>query len=92
MSGVVRRARKLGSVTIPANLRLFRRLEVVRRVALRTSNAFGMSIVVGARNFRVACRTRNGLLVDVLSMRLMTADAVSLRAVRNPNTGVTRHT
>jgi hypothetical protein len=92
MSGVVRRARKLGSMTIPANLWLFRRLEVMRRVTLRTSNAFSVGLIVGVRNFRVAGRTRNGFLVDILSMRLMTADAVSSCAVRNLNAGVTRHT
>ena len=92
MSGVVRRARELGGVTIPTNLRLFRRLEVMRRMTLRTSNAFGVSIVVGVRNFRVAGRAGNCLLLDVFSMRLMTANAVNSCAVRNLNTGVTRHT
>lgn len=86
MTRIVRGAREFSRMTGCTNLRLGGRLEIVRLMTARARKPFRMNRTVGACDLRVARRARDGFLIDVLSVRLVTTDAIGLPSMRNLDT------
>jgi hypothetical protein len=72
-------------MTRRTDLRFAGRLEVMRLMTARARKPFRVSTVVSSRDLRMACRASDGFLIDILSVRLMTAHTVGMSTVRNLN-------